>query len=65
MVQDQQAASRAVVEIYTIPSLRAPQLNVVLHARLMREGTVRPSNLASAMCALARIRQARESLPPG
>lgn len=42
--------------------MRAPQLDVKLHARLLREGGVRASTLASAMEALTRMRQAREGV---
>lgn len=65
MNQDDQPASRVVVEDFEPPFVRAPQLNVQLHARLMREGTARPSTLASAMRALAIMRQARGDLSTG
>jgi hypothetical protein len=58
MNQDEQPASLVVVEAFKNPSVRTPQLNVQLHARLMREGTTRPSTLESAMRALALMRQA-------
>ncbi len=65
MNQDEQPASRAVVENFKNPSMRAPQLNVKLHARLLREGTAKPSTLASAMRALALMRQAKGDLLTG
>lgn len=65
MNQDEQPASRAAVENFENPPMQAPQLNVQLHARLLREGTARPSTLASAMRALALMRQARGDLPSG
>lgn len=65
MNQDEQPASRAAVENFQNPSMRAPQLNVQLHARLIREGTARASTLASAMQALALVRQARGDLSTG
>ena len=65
MNQDEQPASQVVVEDFKNLSVQAPQLNVQLHARLMREGTTRPSTLASAMRALALMRQARGNLSAG
>ena len=43
------------------PEAPAPRLNTALHARLMAEGSAKPSTYASAMAALGKIRQQRKS----
>lgn len=43
----------------TMRAVSGPALNVALHAQIAREGSARPSTLASALAALKALRQAK------